>query len=302
MGIVDAVPGHSIRIFSLDYSLVPEARYPTQLQQIAHAYEYLLTTTTPENIIVAGDSAGASLLLSFLLHIARPNPDIPTKSEQRIPPPASLILISPWCNIDSHHQSPGGTPPIAVVDEDFLDTGMLDEYARLYTGASSLNIPVSLLFPLQFYVTALKSLARQLVHSPATYTTKWITRAKLSALESQRSPESATIHTFLSTSPYRNPSAALDHPEWLGDALPPHTLVTYGEKEIMVDDIRRFTEGMQNACHDARGNEKEVQVVSRRRTGWHAWPMVLMYLGSSFEETNAGINLIAEFITRHHRK
>lgn len=294
MSVVQAVPGHSIRVFSLDYSLVPEARYPTQIQQIATAYEYLLTKTLAENIIVGGDSAGASLVLSFLLHLARPNSDIPPKA---LPAPASLILISPWVNIDSHRYTPKTTP---VIDEDFLDTGMLDEYARLYTGASGPRPPLPLFFPLQFYFVALKGLYRQLLDS-STYSTKWIIRTKLAVLESQKKPHDLAIHTYLCASPYRNPFAALDHPKWLAEALPTNTLLIYGEKEIMMNDIRKFAEGMKAMCQDA-GNAKNVQVVSRWRKGWHAWPLVLMYLGSCAEETNAGTDILAEFITRHHRK
>jgi acetyl esterase/lipase len=297
MNMVQAIPGRSIRVFSLDYSLVPEARYPTQIQQIATAYEYLLTKTSAEKIIVGGDSAGASLLLSFLLHLARPNPDIPPKA---LPAPASLILISPWVNIDSHLHTPKTTPSTAVIDEDFLNTGMLGEYARLYTGASTPRPRLPLVFPLQFCFVVLKGLCRQLL-DPSTYSTKWITRAKLTVLEYQKKPDDLAIHTHLSASPYRNPFAALDHPKWLAEAIPANTLLIYGEKEIMVHDIRRFAEGIKDVCQDA-GNGKNVQVVSRWRKGWHAWPLVLMYLGSCAKETDAGIDILAEFITRHHRK
>src|SRR5271170_4997877 len=102
MNIIKAVPNHSMRIFSLDYSLVPESRYPTQLRQVALAYEHLLTTTSADKIIMAGDSAGASLLICFLLHVIRPCPDLDPPTHP-FPTPASLILISPWCRIDSPH-------------------------------------------------------------------------------------------------------------------------------------------------------------------------------------------------------
>src|ERR1700681_319913 len=46
MNVIRAIPDHSARIFSLDYSLVPESRYPEQLQQVARGYEYLLSTTS----------------------------------------------------------------------------------------------------------------------------------------------------------------------------------------------------------------------------------------------------------------
>jgi acetyl esterase/lipase len=285
MNIIRAIPGHSARTFSLDYTLVPESRYPEQLQQVALAYAYLLSTTSANNIVMAGDSAGASLILSFLLHIAKLCPDLDPPTGP-IPPPASIVLISPWCRVDSGHLR----SPSILLDEDFLDTEMLDEYARLYTGSSVAQPYLSLLFPVQFYIAAFKNLFLQLFNPP--YTMKWITLAKLKALESTRDPHDSQRHTALCESPYRNPYAALQHPEWLAEALPKNMLIMFGEKEMMAGDIIEFARVLKKV---SKGN---VEVQSRWRLGWHAWPMALMYLGRDTEETETGINLIAEFVTR----
>ena len=286
MNIVDAIPNHAVRIFSLDYSLVPEARYPTQLQQLADAYEYLLSRTPANKIIIAGDSAGASLLLCFLLHIVRPCPELAPPSRP-LSTPASVILVSPWCHIDSRHIP---TSSAKVADEDFLDTTMLDEYARLYTGATRPQSSFSLLFPFQFYIAAFKGLCRQLLDPP--YSSKWITRAKLAVLESRQDPRDSSIHAYLCKSPYRNPFAALDHPDWLAQALPSKAMVIYGEKELMAGDIIEFITGLKKV---SQGN---VEVHTRWKLGWHVWPMVVMYLGKDLEETQSGVDLIADFITR----
>ena len=288
MNVVETIPNHALRIFSLDYSLVPEARYPTQLQQLAKAYEYLLSSTPADKIVIAGDSAGASLLLSFLLHIIRPCPELEAASRP-LSTPAAVILISPWCHIDSRHTP---TSSAKAADEDFLDTTMLDEYARLYTGATRPQSSSSLLFPFQFYIAAFKGLCRQLFDSPPYYTSKWITRAKLSVLESRQDPRDSAIHSYLCKSPYRNPFSALDHPDWLAQALPSNAMVIYGEKEIMAGDIIEFITGLKKV---SRG---EVEVHTRWKLGWHAWPMVVMYLGKDLTETRSGVNLIADFITR----
>ena len=287
MNIVDTIPNHAASIFSLDYSLVPEARYPTQLQQMAHAYEYLLSKTPADKIVIAGDSAGASLLLPFLLHIVRPCPELETTSHP-LPTPAAVILISPWCHIDCR-RTPSSSAKVA--DEDYLDTTMLDEYSRLYTGVTDPQSSISLLFPFQFYIAAFKGLCRQLLDSNP-YTSKWITRAKLSVLESRQDPRDSSIHSYLCKSPYRNPFAALEHPDWLAQALPSNAMVIYGEKEIMAGDIIEFITGLKKV---SRG---KVEVHTRWKLGWHAWPMVVMYLGKDLEETGSGVNLIADFITR----
>jgi acetyl esterase/lipase len=287
MNVIRAIPDHSARIFSLDYSLVPESRYPEQLQQVARGYEYLLSTTSADNIVVGGDSAGASLLLSLLLHIIRPCPDLEPASRP-LRTPASIVLISPWCRVDSGHS--WTSRPTTVVDEDFLDTEMLDSYARLYTGTSTPQTSLSVLFPVQFYIAAFKGLCVQLQHPP--YTVKWITLAKLNVLESTRDPDDSQKHTALCASPYLNPFAALQHPEWLADALPMSTLIVFGGKEMMAGDIIEFAQGVKKV---SKGN---VEVRSRWRLGWHAWPMALMYLGRDTEETESGVKLIAQFVTR----
>ena len=121
---------------------------------------------------------------------------------------------------------------------------MLDEYARLYTGVITPQSTLSLLFPLQFYIAAFKGLCSQFLDPP--YTSKWITRAKLSVLESRQDPRDSSIHSDLCKSPYRNPFAALDLPEWLGDASSKKTMAIYVGKEIMAGDIIEFTERLNS--------------------------------------------------------
>ena len=287
MHIIEAIPHHSARVFSLDYSLAPESRFPTQLQELAFAYEYLISTTSADKIIIAGDSAGAALLISFLLHIIRPCPDL--KSPTRpLSTPGAMLLISPWCHLDSYHVST--SRPARAADEDFLDTAMLDEYARLYTGATTPQSSLPLLFPLQFYIAAFKGLWSRLLNPP--YTSKWITRAKISVLESRQDPRDSSIHSYLCKSPYRNPFAALDYSEWLSDALPKEIMVIYGGKEIMAGDIIEFTNELKAV------SKGSVEVHTRWKLGWHVWPLVVMYLGKYPDESESGVNLIAGFITR----
>lgn len=289
INIVNSIPNHSLRIFSLEYSLVPEARYPTQIQQLALAYEHILTTISPDNIILAGDSAGATIIFSFLLHISRPCPDLKSPSPV-LSAPQAIILISPWCQIDWRHSSTSTSRPAKPIDEDFLDATMLDEYARLYTEATDPKSSPSWIFPLRFYLTAFGNLGHQLMNLP--YTSKWITRAKLAVLQSGYDPRASDVHTSLCNSPYRNPFAALQHQQWLRDSLPKNCLVIYGEKEIMAGDIIAFTRDLKKV---SKGN---IEVHSRWKLGWHVWPLVAMYLGKDTSETESGVKVIGEYIKR----
>ncbi|KAH8703697.1 Alpha/Beta hydrolase protein [Talaromyces proteolyticus] len=65
--------GLDLAIFFVAYSLTPHARYPTQLKQCVEALDYILTTHSSipvENVYLGGDSAGANVAISVLLHIS----------------------------------------------------------------------------------------------------------------------------------------------------------------------------------------------------------------------------------------
>src|SRR4051812_48076019 len=77
-------------LLALEYSLVPDAVYPTQLQETFAGYEHALSVVeNPARVCVAGDSAGATLILSLLLYLG-------DHSEYRHRLPGLAVLISPW--------------------------------------------------------------------------------------------------------------------------------------------------------------------------------------------------------------
>ena len=59
-------------VFAHEYSLVPNATYPTQLEQTISSYRHVSSIVgDASRICIAGDSAGCTLILSLLLHIAK---------------------------------------------------------------------------------------------------------------------------------------------------------------------------------------------------------------------------------------
>ncbi|KAH9986328.1 alpha/beta-hydrolase [Russula compacta] len=80
----------------LEYSLVPDAPFPTQLKQANAALTHLLNKgIPPANIIIGGDSAGGNLTLQLASHILHPLPSIAAPPD--LPQPlAGAVLISPW--------------------------------------------------------------------------------------------------------------------------------------------------------------------------------------------------------------
>ncbi|KAG5219947.1 alpha/beta-hydrolase [Salix suchowensis] len=73
---------------ALDYRLAPESRFPGPLHDAATGYLRLVEDLhiPPENIVIAGDSAGGGLTLALLMYLR----------DNAYPLPAGAILISPW--------------------------------------------------------------------------------------------------------------------------------------------------------------------------------------------------------------
>ncbi|KAI9762235.1 MAG: hypothetical protein M4579_000558 [Chaenotheca gracillima] len=116
-------------IFALEYTLVPDAVYPTQLNQAAAGYAHVLSIVKDASrICVGGDSAGATLILSLLLHLAKS----PEHHQNR---PGLATLISPWATLVS--------PKNQNTPSDYLNAETLHLYARQYAGTkASLDDPL----------------------------------------------------------------------------------------------------------------------------------------------------------------
>ena len=124
-------------ICALEYDLVPDSISPTQLKQTAKGYEHLLSVVEDSSrICVAGDSAGATLILSLLLNMAaETGSKIAGRGLSQAQKPGLATLISPWCTLD--------TPLHRNTSSDFLEADTLHLYGRQYAGSQyHLNDPI----------------------------------------------------------------------------------------------------------------------------------------------------------------
>jgi acetyl esterase/lipase len=107
-------------LFALEYTLVPDATYPTQLQETLAGYDYVLSLAqSSTRVVVGGDSAGATLILSFLLYMT-------DHTELRHQKPGLAVMISPWVTIISRNNRNTAS--------DYLDSDSLELYGRQYIG------------------------------------------------------------------------------------------------------------------------------------------------------------------------
>ncbi|MBD0862797.1 alpha/beta hydrolase fold domain-containing protein [Gordonia sp. zg691] len=76
--------------FVVDYRLAPEFPFPTAADDVERAYRWLLSQGfRPDDITVAGDSAGGHLALDLVLDNAR----------RAIPQPGAVVLFSPLIDL-----------------------------------------------------------------------------------------------------------------------------------------------------------------------------------------------------------
>jgi acetyl esterase/lipase len=113
--------------FALEYTLVPDAKWPTQLNETRAGYQFLQDTFGPGsagNICISGDSAGATLVLSMLLHPGGIDKD--AQVMKKLDRPGLAVLLSPWTHLVSDLNR--------NTRSDYLNKDSLHLYARQYAG------------------------------------------------------------------------------------------------------------------------------------------------------------------------
>jgi len=108
--------GSNCRILSLKYSMAPGAQHPTPLYELQAAYDHLISdlSISPTQIILGGDSSGATMCLAFCFQI-----------HETHPMPAGMFLVSPW--VDSRQNEKFSNSPHLgsdVLTPDYLCFGI----------------------------------------------------------------------------------------------------------------------------------------------------------------------------------
>jgi epsilon-lactone hydrolase len=106
------------RVLSLAYRLAPEHPYPAAVADAWAAYWWLLAQgIPPQQIVVAGDSAGGGLAMALLLALR----------DAHVPLPAGAVCLSPWLDLALEGESVHAPDSV-----DYLNTQVLTGAARLY--------------------------------------------------------------------------------------------------------------------------------------------------------------------------
>lgn len=128
------------RGLAVEYRLTDPASnanpFPAALIDCIAGYHYLIDVVgfAPENIILLGDSAGCNLALALARYIVDNIAELSTRMKLPPTPPSySMVLLSPWCDLGTSHETPGSSA--LTFWYDFLPDlhrGIMDAARRAY--------------------------------------------------------------------------------------------------------------------------------------------------------------------------
>jgi len=119
------------RVFIIDYRLAPEYPFPAAVEDSTKAYQFLIEDQkiAPNNVIIAGDSAGGGLTLASLLNLR----------DKGIALPTAAVCISPWTDLgltSKSYKEKARIDPMVTMDD-------LMFCARLYLGNADYTNPLA---------------------------------------------------------------------------------------------------------------------------------------------------------------
>jgi len=127
-----ALTGHlaarcGARVFAPDYRLAPEHPFPAAVDDAVSACRGLLAEgLRPQDVVIAGDSAGGGLAVAAALRLR----------ELGLPRPRALVLFSPWVDVSLEQLPP--VPPGEVM----LTLPWITECARAYVARGDAHHPL----------------------------------------------------------------------------------------------------------------------------------------------------------------
>jgi acetyl esterase/lipase len=116
-----------VRVLAVNYRLAPQHPFPAPLEDCAAAYRYLIDVEAldPARIVVTGESAGANLTLTALLHLR----------DQGAPMPAGVAPISAALDLE------GGSDFFRITDV-MIHPDFVLKMFRAYIGAGDPHNPL----------------------------------------------------------------------------------------------------------------------------------------------------------------
>ncbi|KAI8608116.1 Alpha/Beta hydrolase protein [Chytriomyces sp. MP71] len=108
-------PHRRLVVFSVEYPLAPQHRFPAQLEASINAYRWLTTEVGIRTLFLCGDNAGGHLAISLLNTLNISDASSPEDLPDRVHPscnstpstiPFASILFSPWVDPSMRYNAP----------------------------------------------------------------------------------------------------------------------------------------------------------------------------------------------------
>lgn len=116
------------RVFSADYRLAPESRFPAAFDDVVAVYDWLVGQGAPgERIVVAGESAGGGLVLALAAQVR----------DTGRPEPAGVVAFSPWTDMAGTGDSVRGNAGRCAM----FHPDNIAAFAAVYLGPASTGDP-----------------------------------------------------------------------------------------------------------------------------------------------------------------
>ncbi|WFD20757.1 hypothetical protein MCAP1_003010 [Malassezia caprae] len=293
-------PSSAVECVALEYELAPHVRFPTPLLEALRCYAHLIEHEhiPPSQIVVAGDSAGANLVMGLLLCLAgQATADVSERDWCALPMPAKAVLISPWLDLRPQEAVAVKSVRASCAPAfDILTPESLVQFAQLYT--QRLLRPRRLRGPCTRWLTRLQ---RCCSWRPAAWLAARLQRpllmrhAPLIQLADASTDAVPGPRDMLDASSLAAPKCAADrllhaHPlvsptlgRWDAVRLEHGFFVTWGANELMAPDIAAWT---------ARLPHVETYV-EPGPTGVHVWPFLHALLAPTVHDRERGLQRIA---------
>ncbi|MBY5354024.1 alpha/beta hydrolase [Rhizobium leguminosarum] len=111
-------------VFLIDYRLMPEYGYPSQINDALTAYRWLLDNGyRSENVVVAGDGAGGNIAIETVLR----------QIQAAKPLPAAVIALSPITDL----AATGGSMTTNAESDPLVDKAWIETLRKTYLGSRS---------------------------------------------------------------------------------------------------------------------------------------------------------------------
>ena len=119
------------RVLIIDYRLAPEHPFPAAVEDASTAYQWLIEDQeiAPNNLIIAGDSAGGGLTLATLINLR----------DKGTPLPAAAVCLSPWTDLGltgESYKTKARIDPMVTIDGLMFAT-------QLYLGSTDYTNPLA---------------------------------------------------------------------------------------------------------------------------------------------------------------